>query len=268
MKTLDQLLQALWENYTHINAQAMDIQQLLIQKGETVVNDHIAFRTYDVPNIRVDDLAQHFLKFGYLECAQYDFEAKKLRAKHYEHPDSKYPRIFISELKTQCFSDQLQHVVNMLAGQVSRDQVKADDFLVAGRIWPTISWDTYLALKQESEYAAWMAVWGFRANHFTVLINELKSFDGIVDFNAFIKDNGFELNDSGGEIKGTPTDLLQQSSTRAHQVQVEFSDRTVSIPSCYYEFARRYPDADGNLFMGFITKSADKIFESTDNKGQ
>jgi hypothetical protein len=37
-----------------------------------------------------------------------------------------------------------------------------------------------------------------------------------------------------------------------------------AIPSAYYEFARRYPDKDGKLYSGFIAKSADKIFESTD----
>jgi hypothetical protein len=39
------------------------------------------------------------------------------------------------------------------------------------------------------------------------------------------------------------------------------------IPGCYYEFAKRYPDADGKLYSGFIAKSADKIFESTDRLG-
>ena len=45
---------------------------------------------------------------------------------------------------------------------------------------------------------------------------------------------------------------------------VKFKEGTFEIPSCYYEFARRYPDHDGNLYSGFIAKSADKIFESTD----
>jgi len=36
------------------------------------------------------------------------------------------------------------------------------------------------------------------------------------------------------------------------------------IPTCYYEFARRYRDREGALFQGFVTASADKIFESTD----
>jgi hypothetical protein len=35
------------------------------------------------------------------------------------------------------------------------------------------------------------------------------------------------------------------------------------VPACYYEFARRYPIANGELYQGFIAASADKIFEST-----
>ncbi len=39
------------------------------------------------------------------------------------------------------------------------------------------------------------------------------------------------------------------------------------IPSCYYEFALRHPDpATGRLFPGFVTPSADRIFESTDSQ--
>ena len=36
------------------------------------------------------------------------------------------------------------------------------------------------------------------------------------------------------------------------------------IPSCYYEFARRYPLPSGEVFQGFVPESADTIFESTD----
>jgi len=38
------------------------------------------------------------------------------------------------------------------------------------------------------------------------------------------------------------------------------------ITGCYYEFAKRYKTSDGKLFRGFIAKSADKIFESTNRK--
>ena len=107
---------------------------------------------------------------------------------------------------------------------------------------------------------------GFRANHFTVAVNALKSLDGIEQLNVLLKDNGFALNASGGEIKGSPKVFLEQSSTMAPEVPVQFSDGSHAIASCYYEFAQRYPLPDGNLFQGFVAKSADKIFESTDRK--
>jgi hypothetical protein len=81
--------------------------------------------------------------------------------------------------------------------------------------------------------------------------------------NSLLKDNGFLINDSGGEIKGTPSELLEQSSTRSGIIRVEFTEGVFEIPGCYYEFARRYPDEHGHLYSGFIAKSADKIFEST-----
>ncbi|MEX0981299.1 MAG: DUF1338 family protein, partial [Bacteroidales bacterium] len=110
----------------------------------------------------------------------------------------------------------------------------------------------------------WVAVYGYRANHFTISINHLNQFNSIQKVNEFLKENGFRLNSSGGEVKGTPEQLLEQSSTLADTISVEFKEGTSEIPSCYYEFARRYSDKNGQLFSGFIAGSADKIFESTD----
>jgi len=44
---------------------------------------------------------------------------------------------------------------------------------------------------------------------------------------------------------------------------VQFTDGKKEIPSCYFEFAKRYLLDSGELYQGFIAKSADKIFEST-----
>jgi len=65
-------------------------------------------------------------------------------------------------------------------------------------------------------------------------------------------------------VKGTPEKLLEQSSTLADRVEVMFQEGKFTVPSCYYEFAKRYEGADGKLFSGFVAGSADKIFESTD----
>jgi len=266
MNTLDELTQALWDDYADLNNQAGEIFQLLIDRGEKVFNDHIAFRTYNHPKIGITKIAQHFERFGYEAKGEYQFEAKKLHAKHYEHPDEDKPLVFISELKTEEFSKELQETVKGLVDQVPEDKVSSPNFPVSGRLWEITSFDVYEKLKKESEYAAWLSVFGFRANHFTVLFNALTGFKDFQEFNQFLIDSGFKMNESGGLIKGTEKDLLEQSSTMAHPVEIQFADKKATIPACYYEFARRYPDKNGKLFMGFIAQSADKIFESTDNK--
>ena len=138
--------------------------------------------------------------------------------------------------------------------------------IFSGTIFNPLSFETYNRLREESEYAAWFYVFGFRANHFTVSVNALKKYNTIVKVNELLKENGFVLNTSGGEVKGEITDLLQQSSTMSDMVKVEFTEGIYEVPSCYYEFAQRYPDTNGELYSGFISKSADKIFESTNYK--
>lgn len=109
-----------------------------------------------------------------------------------------------------------------------------------------------------------MYVWGFRANHFTIFINHLDNFDSIESLNTFLKEKGYKLNASGGEIKGTREQLLKQSSTLADMVALKFTEGSHNIPCCYYEFAERFEKSPGKLYTGFIASSADKIFESTD----
>lgn len=266
MQTLDDLLKKLWDDYRSINKQADGIYNLLTKRGEKIQNDHIAFRTYGLPKVNIDVLARPFIGFGYKPNGEYTFTEKKLRARHYEHKDATKPKIFISELKVEEFSPSLQKTVKDLAAQVPEALTKQGDFSVSGRPWKPVSYAAYQALQKESEYAAWMAVYGFRANHFTVYFNALKTFSSLAEFNAYLKDNGFQLNSAGGEIKGSPKDYLEQSSTMAHPTEVDFSDGKKTVPACYYEFARRYPMPSGKEFTGFVEKSADKIFESTDNK--
>ena len=149
----------------------------------------------------------------------------------------------------------------MVAG-IDQADINVDSFLYSGTHWK-VSHQEYLDLLSESEYAAWVAAWGYRANHFTVSINHLANYDSIEAVNDAVKVGGFKLNTTGGEIKGDEAVKLEQSSTMADHVMVEFSDKTVAIPSCFYEFAKRYPMASGELYTGFVAASADKIFEST-----
>ena len=265
MKEAQKIFDRLWSDYTAQNPEAKRVYDLFVAEGEEVLNDHIAFRTFDDPKVSIDVFARPFIEAGYEYRQSYKFEQKRLNAKHYEHKTFRNaPRVFISELITSDFSPFLQNTVKEILSKVPVELSKSDELVFAGNVWGQPSYEVYQKLREGSEYAAWVYVYGFRANHFTVSINGLKKYDTIEKVNQFLKDSGFLLNDSGGEIKGTPTELLEQSSTKAGFLPVDFVEGTYEIPSCYYEFARRYPDIDGKLYSGFIAKSADKIFESTD----
>jgi hypothetical protein len=254
----------LWEIYSNDNPSVKRIHELFKAEGETVLNDHIAYRTFNDPRVNIAVLAKPFLSVGYKAVGEYEFTAKKLRAVHFENPDiANSPKVFISELKTEAFSDHLQRIAKEILMKIPEDKLVSDELIFSGTVWNEISYKTYAQLREESEYAAWLYVWGFRANHFTVNVNAFDKLNSLEKVNKFLKDKGFSMNTSGGEIKGTKEMLLQQSSILADIVPVTFKEGIYEIPSCYYEFALRYPDVNGKLFSGFHADSADKIFEST-----
>jgi hypothetical protein len=260
----EQIFNKLWDIYITQNPGVKRVYDCFIEEGETVLNDHIAFRTFNDPRIGIEVLAKPFIEAGYEEKGEYVFEAKKLFAKHYEDKtDRTAPRVFISQLKVEEFSDFLQGTVKEIIDRIPQENLTSNELIYSGNLWGTPSFEVYSQLREESEYAAWLYVYGFCANHFTVSINYLKKLTTIEKVNAFLKSKGFLMNDSGGEIKGTPQHLLEQSSIKSEVVAVDFEEGSFEVPGCYYEFARRYPDSDGQLYSGFIAKSADKIFEST-----
>ncbi len=263
MKT-DYIFSRLWTDYIDQNPSAGVIYDLFKSEGETVVNDHIAFRTIDNPAINSDVLAKPFIDNGYVPAGQYTFNDKHLFARHYELPgDKSMPRVFISQLILSECSSYIQMIFHEALNKADLKKFDSDDILFAGTLFNPLSYEIYNRLREESEYAAWFYIFGFRANHFTVSVNSLVKYNNIYKVNELLKKNRFLLNSSGGEVKGTPEDLLQQSSTMADIVKVKFSEGEFEVPACYYEFAQRFPDSSGKLFSGFIAKSADKIFEST-----
>ena len=260
-----EIFENLWEQYSRENPSAEQISDLFKNSGERVVNDHVAFRTFDDPRVNIDVIARPFIEAGYVPAGMYFFEVKKLRARHYELPgDPESPRVFISELILDEFSENLQRTIRSELDAVPEEHLSSPELIYHGTLFNSTSYDLYCQLREESEYAAWLYAFGYRANHFTISINYLSGFDRIEAVNDFLKENGYPLNSSGGEIKGSPEQLLEQSSTLADRVEVPFTDGVHTIPGCYYEFALRYPGVDGQIFSGFIAGSADKIFESTD----
>jgi hypothetical protein len=265
--SIQNLFEPLWSGYRELAPSAPRIHALLWERGEEIENDHIALRSFDVGGLGVDALAAPFEALGYRTSGHYRFTAKKLRARSLSLAG--HPRVFISELCTQ----ELPPLVGQVAAELTRQArgLTAQEILEGAPAWAPVDQETWRALSATSEYAAWLSVFGLRANHFTVSVNALRSFGQapLRGLNAWLQAQGLALNASGGLIKGSPQVMLEQSSTLADQVQVEFGDGSqAQIPGCYVEFALRHLDPEtGQLFDGFVTQSADRIFESTDLRG-
>ncbi|MFT5674520.1 MAG: hypothetical protein ACI808_000439 [Paraglaciecola sp.] len=269
MQALDVFFGKLWLQYSAICPQALAIHRLFESEGEVLVNDHVAFRTFGNSHISIDNLEAEILAMGYHHLDSYVFDDKKLDARCYIHGKSP-TKIFISELRWQELSTQAQTIIHDLIQQ-TQTHLKTDPIdeliplLSAGRLWALPSYADYLTLLDESEYAAWLSVWGLRANHFTIFVNHLQKYSQLSQVVELLQQQGYQLNTAGGVIKGSKNDLLIQAATMADKFTVEFKDAgQQEISSCYYEFAQRFNQPDGLLYQGFVPSSADKIFESTD----
>ncbi|WP_245601069.1 DUF1338 domain-containing protein [Marinobacterium jannaschii] len=254
---------SLWQDYIEVTPQAEQIRQLFLQTDPQVINDHVAFRTFSDTPLCLAQLQPLILAMGYEIQADYNFEAKKLRAISFIHPDPTVPKVFISELERHKLSEQAQAILQPYCDQIEAKELEQSVFW-SGRHWNMPSWEHYQTLLEESEYAAWLLVMGIRVNHFTVSVDLLESTDCIREVLQRVEDAGYAINEAGGRVKGVPADLLEQGSTMADRIDVTFAGGdSHSVASCFYEFAKRHADSDGQLYQGFIAANADKIFEST-----
>jgi len=263
-KRTNSLFRKMWNNYSAITPSAPKILGFFSNKGELVENDHVALRTLNDERVNIEKVSQLLLELGYVEGGEYHFTEKKLYAKHFYHPTGKHPKVFISQLLVEEFSNELQKKMKSIIDEIDFKNVDDLTFLTGGRLWSQPSYETYKALATESEYAAWFYLYGYVANHFTIDVNRLESYENLKEVNDDLISNGYTLNSSGGLIKGCPTVFLEQSSTMADRILYDFKEVSAEAPSCFYEFAYRFPLENGKLYGGFVAASANKIFESTD----
>jgi hypothetical protein len=292
-RPLDVVLDGLMERY---RASVPDVGAIiramittgLIRTDRDIENDHIAFRTMGVPHLGIASLERVFLHYGYERRERFEFPAKKLTAYWYRPPQPAYPRIFISELRVGDLSAGSQAIIRTYTDEVKADpvgQIDLDDAVAVTDflhtpLWRTPTWADYQRLLGESEYAAWVIYNRYYLNHYTVAIHNLPApHNTLEEFNAFLEENGFTLNDSGGKIKTSRDGKLLQSSTVAAIVEARFDagplgSETHRISGSYVEFAeRRVLDQFAGLPPdqirrehrrdGFEADNADRIFEST-----
>ena len=97
MTPVKNLFNNIWQNYLEVTPSADKVHQLL-GTGSDLINDHVAYRTFNIAKVNIEKISAHLLNLGYTECGEYHFEAKRLYAKHFEHADTNLPKVFILKL--------------------------------------------------------------------------------------------------------------------------------------------------------------------------
>lgn len=287
--TMTQILDALFAIYAERVPDVRKITAAMVRKGmvasqSEIINDHIAFRTMGVPNLGIASFEKIFLAHGYQRMEFYHFKAKKLDAYWFAPPTSDLPRVFISELKVDQLSEQIQKIIRSYTDTVTTDPVdhlNVNDATAVATYFQTPLWELpsledYELLLAESEYAAWVIYNRYYLNHYTISVHDLpKPYNQLESFNSFLKEIGIQLNTSGGEIKTSGDQLLRQTSSVANTVRASFANQESKvIAGSYVEFAERSPLPEfadlpaaelrrEHRREGFETANADRIFEST-----
>ena len=86
--------------------------------------DHVAFRTFNLPNMGIDSVAGLFTSLGYVEAndpaklgdGPMRFPEKKVVARWFRPPDNQLPRIFISELDVSSLSNAARATIEAYVG--------------------------------------------------------------------------------------------------------------------------------------------------------
>ncbi len=290
---LDIFMSELMNRYSQRVPDVKKITSTMISKGiisneNEIENDHVAFRTMGVDSLGIKSLEKIFLNVGYKKRDYYNFEKKNLDAYWYSPPEGNYPRIFISQLRVAELSKKSQDIITSYTSEVKSDPVEAfnlDDGKAVGEflhtpLWRTPTWEDYLALRQESEYASWVIYNRYYLNHYTISVHNLEGEYSVLEkFNSFLESNGIKLNDSGGKVKVSNDGILKQSSSVAGVISASFpteqgQEVSHEIPGSYVEFAERLIKPEfahlpkdeirrEHRRDGFEAANANKIFEST-----
>lgn len=292
-----ELLERLWKLYIDRVEYAKRYVELVTEKGGRVVNDHIAFRTFNTHTGEQPEgirAIRHIVKLlGYEPVQKYNFPKKLLNAVHFEHPDEMYPKIFVSQLEVQLLPAWAQEIINKTvkdARYLLSDKsiellqlltksgvlpLEAADFLISDlvqyfrRPWGIPYKEDVLKLNDVSQYAAWVLLHGNAINHFTASINfqDVKEWPDLETTCKALKEAGIPMKEN---IEGKKGSKLQQSATQAvkEEVKVRGEDGIEKIvwTYAYYELAQRdFVEENGQVkfFNGFLGEQASHLFDMT-----
>lgn len=292
-----ELFNRLWLQYIDRVPYAKMYSDMVTQKGGKVINDHIAFRTFNTHTGEQPEgirAIKHILNFlEYKQVSKYKFLKNNLSAAHFEHPDETLPKIFVSQLEVDqlpewaqllihgtvkdtryLLSDKSIEMLNILKDNGNLP-LEAADFIVDDlaqyfrRPWNIPGKADLLKLNDISQYGAWVLLHGNAVNHFAALINDqdVAEWPDLETTCKALEAAGIPMKEN---IEGEKGSILQQSSTLAVKegvkVKGENGFEKIVWTYAYYELAQRgFIDVDGDqkLFNGFLADQASHLFNMT-----
>lgn len=287
----------LWDRYRDRVSYVREYESLVAAAGARFVNDHIAFRSFALqqPPAGIISLSRIFESLGYIGAGAYHFPDKHLNAIHYQHPNSLFPKVFISELRVWELpldaADTIFHAtqperellpletlrqLSLLKEEPATYGVEPTLVDSIVRYFEELPWDIprrddVELLNRVSQYAAWVLVHGYNVNHFTSLINShgVDSLSDIEKTVAALRQAGVPMK---AEIEGVPGSKLRQSATEAVRIDVPMREGSHVTPQnwsyAYFELAERGetidPDSgERRRFEAFLGPQATNLFEMT-----
>src|SRR5437879_546820 len=265
---LIELFDTLWERYRGRMEYVRTYEKLLAKHKASFVNDHIAFRTIACQNpmLGIFMISRIFEALGYSMANCYEFPDKHFSSIHFEHPNPKFPKLFITQLKTWELSGRARDViyqsiaahrapltdetVGALYGLENASAGARNDLLknlvryFAELPWPLPKQEDVLELDKESQFAAWVLVNGYDVNHLTASVNSngVPTLDDVEKVQAAMIGAGIPMKK---EIEGERGSKFRQTSTEAVVVPVKVKEgaKTAEVPwtYAYFEIADRPP---------------------------
>jgi hypothetical protein len=293
------LYSLLWQEYSARVSYARTYQQMITDKGGTLANDHIAFRSLrllvDSPqgqiNLGINYLGKLAEALGYEIAGEYTFPETHLYAHHYRHlqqAEFDLPKLFISELIVDELPAKIAQLIHQtvatnyykFASPLTSIFSEKENFnntaqqlqKIFTRPWKPPQRSVIEQVNQVTQYGAWVLLHGYAVNHFTGYINRQDTLE-YPDIDATMQgllNLGIPMK---AQIEGNIACGLRQTATQAVTEMVtvidDISNLEIQIPwtYAYYEIAQRYPveiePGKSLLFDAFLGNNAQQLFEMT-----
>ena len=241
-----------WYRYVANCPEAGKVRHLLEKKEQKrPAIDHVAVRTFDLPNINKSCVGGLFERHGYLRIPKtLQCPDQPITADYFIHPDAHQPKVIVSELSVEQMPGPLRDWIRQATAGSRVDNLNS----LLRPIWAPVDYKNYAKFCATSAYAVWVAAFGLQINHFAYLINPLEHFENPSQIDQWLKNNDLLL---GTKISQDRLKLDFLSTTRISKLQ-SFSDGQYVVPGCSLGFVKRYPlytHSSSPLFDGFLDKN-------------